>query len=132
MKIKRLYSITLMLILISSIFVFSSCEKDDEGNESQYNIVGVWTGHYYMPTGTRVDGTFCFNTDHTGTYERGFRSSYSFASFVWTIKGQEIHLVGKYADYDGSVIDFNRTIKLENGGTSFEYGAITFTKRYDY
>ena len=129
MRTIRYHSIILLVFALSSIFVFSSCEEDDLDSGSKYDIVGVWSGHYYMPTGTRVDGQYQFKSDHTGTYERSWKSNYSYASFAWTIKGGTIRCEGAVADSDGAR-EWKRTITLDNNGTSFYDGGITYSKSY--
>lgn len=128
MKTNKLWNYPCILVIgLFATFAFSSCDSDyDEYGSSNYNIIGTWTGYYIMPTGTRVNGKFCFNSDYTGTYERSFKSNYSVAFFTWNAKGNIIQCNGYYSDYDGNISDFNHTITLENDGTSFEYGGIKY------
>lgn len=121
-----------VLGVIACLFVavcLMSCEEDELGYSSsnKYNVIGVWSGHYYMPTGTRVNGEYVFNYDGTGTYERWWKTTYAYAQFVWTIKGNTIQCEGVYSDSE-EVRAWKRNITLDSDGNSFYDGGITYSK----
>lgn len=126
-KIKNL--VILILVAINTLFLFQSC-GDDSDSVDNGNVVGVWTGCYYMPTGRRVDGTFTFLPDGTGSYERVWGDFYGYAAFTYKSTSTSVHCKGSYAENSGYFVeDWDRTIEFTDGGTKFEYGGIVYQKQ---
>lgn len=120
--------VVLILVAINTLFIFQSC-SDDSDSVDNSNVVGVWTGCYYMPTGRRVDGTFTFLPDGTGSYERVWGNFYGYAAFTYTTTSKSIHCKGSYAENSGYIVeDWDRTFDLKADGTEFEYGSIVYHK----
>lgn len=118
----------LIFVAVNTLFLFQSC-SDDSDFIDKSKIVGVWKGCYYMPTGRRVDGTFTFSPDGTGSYERVWGTFYGYASFTYTTTSKAIHCKGSYAENSGYVVeDWDRTLELTTDVTEFEYGGITYHK----
>lgn len=57
----------MLVLVLSTVFAFSSCKDDDEDNKAGYSIVGTWKCTYNYPDfGPGDYDLLTFNTDGTG------------------------------------------------------------------
>ena len=66
MKNIKLIRTAVMLVLVSSVFIFAACAKGDERKLTEKDIVGTWTGF----DGVQY-GSLYFKSDKTGVTSKG-------------------------------------------------------------